>query len=396
MPWITFFANSLWLMVIGLLGPSMPAIIVDLNLSYSSAGLIFTLLSAGSLLGSFVAGVISDFGRRKLLWLFSAASLALGLLLIGFTPGYVSLLITVFLMSLLGGPIGAIGQIIMLKMFPDKRGQYVSLLTMFSAAGSFLAPLIVALVYFLGGDWQFAFFTVACLVILLFTWMLFLKLPRPLEHQGARISLKTVMGDSSIILVGALIFLSVGVDIGFSYWLAEYFTSSVGSTAVFSSIAVSAYLSGVIIGRFSLSRYSTSPWRDRIIMCGLAAAVILLILIINLPSPWMKFLLCPLYGIGIGPLFPYFMSRGTGLYPGKAGAVTGILFSTMSFSGMVFPFLIGTIGSNVGIQSAYYVLFFIELLLLAGIFLMNRIVKMSPRSEAEESSGSFIENEPVR
>ena len=78
MPWIAFLSTSLWLMVIGLMGPSIPSIIVELDLSYSSAGLIFTLLSAGSLLGSLIAGVVSDFSKRKLLWISLVTLLLIG------------------------------------------------------------------------------------------------------------------------------------------------------------------------------------------------------------------------------------------------------------------------------------------------------------------------------
>jgi len=372
MPWIAFLANGMWLMVIGLMGPSIPSIIVELDLSYSSAGLIFTLLSAGSLLGSLIAGVVSDFSKRKLLWMSLTTVLIAGLILVGFTPGYIALLCTVFFMSLFGGPIGAVGQSIMLQMFPEKRGKYISLSTMFAAGGSFLAPLIIALVLFLGGNWRSAFFTVAGFVLILFTWMLFIKLPETTAHHGSKTPFKTIVSDKSLLVVGLLIFLSVGVDIGFSYWLAEYFTTTVGFAAVYSSIAVSVYLCGVMIGRFSLSRYAHSARSGLVILTGLAFSTVLLVIILNVPYPWLKLALCPFYGIGIGPLFPYLLAKGTGLYPGKSGAVTGILFAMMSLSGMVFPFLIGLIGTNTGIEGAYYTLLGIEVLIFIGIYFANK------------------------
>ena len=372
MPWISFFASGLWLMVIGLLGPSVPAIITEFELSYSSAGLIFTMLSAGALLGSFLAGVAADFRHRKVLWISSAAALAAGLLLVGFTSGYRALLVTIFLMSLLGGPIGAIGQAIMLQMFPEKRGKYISLQTMFAAAGSFLAPSIVALVYILGGNWRMAFFTAAGLAFLLFVAIVFLRLPYPAVEHRTKVKLRTVIGDKSVLFIGLVMLLSVGVDIGFSYWLAEYFSRTVGAAPAFSSMAVSTYLIGVMTGRFSLSRYESSGHADRTTRMGLAVSMVLLVLILNVPFPTVKLLLCPLYGMGIGPLFPYLMSKGTGLYPGKAGAVTGVLFSTMSLSGMIFPFVIGLIGTSLGIEGAYYTLLAIDVLILWSLF---RLVK---------------------
>ena len=242
MPWIAFLANGLWLMVIGLLGPAIPSIIVEFDLDYSSAGLIFTLLSAGSLLGTFIGGVASDYSRRKILWAFFSIMLASGLVLVGVAPSYPALLVVIFFMSLFGGPIGAVGQSIMLQMFPQKRISYLSLQTTFAAAGSLTAPLILAFIFLSGGSWRFAFFTVGGFVLLLFIWIVFVKLPEPAAKHGNRISLKSIIADKSMILIGSMIFLSVGIDIGFSYWLAEYFTTVVGSAAAFSSLAVSAFL----------------------------------------------------------------------------------------------------------------------------------------------------------
>lgn len=65
MPYLSFASNFMWVMVIGLLGPSIPGIIMDLGISYTKAGLFFTLLSLGSLLGTPLGGFASDYLNRK-------------------------------------------------------------------------------------------------------------------------------------------------------------------------------------------------------------------------------------------------------------------------------------------------------------------------------------------
>ena len=76
-------------------------------------------------------------------------------------------------------------------------------------------------------------------------------------------------------------------------------------------------------------------------------------------------------------MFPFLLSKGTGLYPDKPGAVIGILFATMSLSGMVFPFVIGLIGNNAGIEGAYYSLFAVGILVTVGVLAINRFPKHS-------------------
>jgi len=133
MPWVAFYANFLWVMVLGLVGPSVPAIVNDLGTTYSRAGFLFTALSLGSLFGTLFGGVISDRVNRKVLFSLCALTLAAGLVLFGRSEGYVLLFIFMFLMSLGGSPVGVIGQTIMLDMFPGKREKYLPFQTFFAA-----------------------------------------------------------------------------------------------------------------------------------------------------------------------------------------------------------------------------------------------------------------------
>ncbi len=114
MPGLAFATNFLWVMVIGLLGPSLPAIVEDLGISYAQAGLFFTLLSLGSLFGASFGASASDRLPRKALYAGCAFFLAAGLALVGFMPGYLTVALLVFLLSVAGSPLGSIGQSIML------------------------------------------------------------------------------------------------------------------------------------------------------------------------------------------------------------------------------------------------------------------------------------------
>ena len=67
-PYLSFASNFMWVMIIGLFGPSLPAIIKDLDISYTRAGLFFTVLSLGSLLGTSLGGYASDYINRKVLF----------------------------------------------------------------------------------------------------------------------------------------------------------------------------------------------------------------------------------------------------------------------------------------------------------------------------------------
>lgn len=377
MPAVAFMANGLWVLVIGLLGPSVPFIIEEFSIDYSQAGLIFTLLSIASFFGTFTGGWVSDYRRRKIFWLLFLLMLASGLVLCGLASSFTLLLVIVFIMSFCGSPIGAVGQSIMLQMFPEKRGAYVSLSTMFAAVGSFIAPILISAVYLAGFSWRAAYYGAAGIALVLFIFILGTKLPEPIEHHGGSLSVFRLFGDKRVLFAGLMIFFSVGIDLGFSYWLAEYFIRAVGTAAEFSGFAVGCYLLGIISGRFLNSRKPETTGHWKVPMIGLVTAAAALVLFLTVGDFRIKLVLCFIYGIGVGPAFPSMMAAGTSLYPRRSGAVTAVLYSMMSLSGAVFPFMVGRIGTGFGIEKAYYSLFILMLPITAGLIVGRRIIKAS-------------------
>lgn len=363
MPYAAFATNFLWVMVIGLLGPSVPAIIGDLGISYSQAGLFFTLLSLGSVFGTSIGATASDYVNRKAIYAGFAGVFAIGLISIGFVPGYAAVCIVIFLFSLFGSPIGAIGQSAMLDMFPDKRGQYLSIQTFFAALGSFIAPLIVSLNVILKLNWRWSFIETAGLVIICLLAILFVKIPNS-SAQTDRVPVKKIIRNPNIIIAAVLIFFSVALDLGFSYWLAEYFKTELKVSLRLSSAIVSIYLIGVISGRLSASRMIKYFPSKNIMGLGLGLGFVSLLIFILVPVIPVKVIFACLYGLGISPVFPLVMAKGVEEYPKQPGTVTGVLFACMSLGGMVFPLLLGILATRFGIERSY----FFNLLIVAAVF----------------------------
>jgi len=363
-PGVAFAANFLWVMVIGLLGPAIPAIIRDLNISYSQAGLFFTMLSLGSLIGTSIGGILSDYTNKKTLLVVFCCCLIAGLISSGFAVSYLALLLIIFLFSLLGSPIGAVGQSVMLEMFPDKREKYLSYQTVFAAAGSFLAPIMVTINFSTGLNWRWAFMEAGFIGVLLCIAILFVKMPKAIGKK-ARLPLREIFKNKRIIFCAVIIFFAIAVDIGFVYWLAEYFKTELGVNIRFASGVVGIYLAGVITGRMLVPQLLKRMKGGRIILTGLIIGLASLLCFIFIPGVAVKAALCYVYGLGISSLFPLMMAKGVELYPEQPGAVTGFLFGFMSLGGMVFPLLLGNLAEQIGI--AYSYLF--PAAVLAGIFI---------------------------
>jgi predicted MFS family arabinose efflux permease len=221
MPALAFASNFIWVMVIGLLGPSLPAVISDLGISYAQAGLFFTLLSLGSLVGSLGAASAADRLPRKALYAGLAALFVGGLAGLGLMRTYVPVAVFVFLASLAGSPLSAVGQSIMLGMFPDRRERNLSLMTSLGAVGSLLAPLLVSTNLSTGIAWRWSFLEVAILAAALCAAILVVRIPAAgPPRQVHRVI--AILRNRWVAAAALMIFVSVGADLGFSYWLAQF------------------------------------------------------------------------------------------------------------------------------------------------------------------------------
>jgi len=339
-------------MVLGLIGPSIPAIIRDLGISYTQAGLFFTMLSIGSLLGTFIGGTASDYLNRKMLFIIFSCALCIGLVLMGIAGSYVIILLLIFLFSLLGSPIGALGQSIMLHMYPEDRERNISLQTVFAAAGSFLAPIIVTLNISKNLNWRWSFIEAGCCAGILFVIVAFYRFPK-VSSKKQKAPLSVIFKNRQVVMCAVLIFFSIAMDIGFSYWLAEYFKSELNVKIGIASMVIGIFLSGVMTGRFIIPLYLKRIQPVRIMQMHLFLAIFSLIFFLVIPNPPVKAVLCYFYGLGTGPLFPLLLAKGAETFPEQPGAVTGFLFGWMSLGGMVFPLLIGSMAEVYGIQSSY-------------------------------------------
>jgi FHS family glucose/mannose:H+ symporter-like MFS transporter len=371
-PYLAFASNFTWVMVIGLLGPSIPEIIEDLEISYAQAGLFFTMLSLGSLFGTTLTGIASDYLNRKVMFGMVALILAIGLASMGLAASYLVILLIILGYSLFGSPAGTVGQSIMLSMFPDRRERYISLQTSFAALGSLTAPLLVWLNLRVDLSWRWTFIEAGGVALLLFVWILLVPLPSSTGRMISWKNLSRILGNPRILFSTLLIFFSVAPDLGFSYWLTEHFKTELGVTLKLSAAVVGVYLVGMITGRLLTSRLLKRFASARILKAGMVLSLVSLIVFLSVPWILLKLATLVLYGLGTAPVFPLLMARGTALYPDQPGTVSGVLFGSVSLGGMVFPLLLGAVAATVGIRLAYILVGVIILGVLLALIATQR------------------------
>ncbi len=210
-----------------------------------------------------------------------------------------------------------------------------------------MAPILVSANFTAGLAWRLPFLETAGLALALFVAILAVPIPAA-GAPRKRAKALAMLANRRVLATGVMIFFSVAIDLGFVYWLAEYFAAELGVSLRLSSSVVGVYLMGVISGRLlmplalkrlrpeALLRREPRP-RPR----GHPRS-----------SSWCRARArrrrcAPLYGLGVGPVFPLLMARGSREFPEQSGAVTGILYGGISLGGMVFPLLVGALADSV-------------------------------------------------
>jgi MFS family permease len=373
MPYLAFASNFLSVMVIGLLGPAVPAIIQELHISYARAGLFFTAGSLAFLFSTPLGGIASDTPNRKTLFAMVALLLALGLIGLALSPTYALILAAIFFFSLFGGAAISMGQSIMMDLYPARRERLLTVQALFASLGSFVAPLLVALNYAGGVSWRWPYVEAAILAFLLFLAVLLNPLPRASKKNLSWGDVRHVLGNSRVLASAFLLLLAIAPEWGFAFWLAEHFKTELRVSLQLSSAVVSVFLVGMITGRLFTSRLAGRLPPRRIVQVGLILAMSGLGVFLLVPSIPVKVIAILVYGLGVAPVFPLLMACGTSAAPDRTGPATGVLYAFVSLGSMLFPLLLGALASVVGIRRSYA---FIELVLLGLLIAVTLLRKM--------------------
>jgi fucose permease len=203
------------------------------------------------------------------------------------------------------------------------------------------------------------------MALALFVAILLVPLPRARGRLQGWGSLGRLLAHPRVLTCAVLIFFSVAPDLGFSFWLAEHFRTELKVDLRLASAVVSVYLVGMMAGRLATTRLLRRVSARRIMQAGLGLG--LASLAVFLAAPWVpvKVLAILAYGLGGAPVFPMLMASGTSAFPERPGAVSGVLFASVSLGGMVFPIVLGAVASAIGIRRSYLLVG----LILAGILL---------------------------
>lgn len=332
---------------ITLIGPLLPTFISRWALSDSRAGIFFTVEFAASLGGVWLASWLTDaFGPR--------AALLLGYFLMAVGLGTVNspvMSVALFALALLGLGYGVVvppTNLGVAQIGGARSASLVSLVNFAWGAGAVCCSPLVLLALKNGALRQFLYAAAAFGALLTFSFF-FAEFPESQEKtEGATAAEAGDVATLATIVLAALFFLYVGMEVSFGSWAAAFAKRLGGSGAGIATVAPMFFYGGLMTGRALAPLILARVREFRLVLAALLLVLAGNTLLVLSPGRPFAFLSFVLTGLGCATIFPVCVTWLSRWYGRKASRAGGLMFSMCSLGSAGVPWFVGFVSSHAG------------------------------------------------
>lgn len=358
---ILFAVFALYGTSMTIIGATLPKILADFQWSYLAAGFVIGAGAVTYFLSTFAAGyLVKHWGPKT--------TILLGLNLNVAGLAFFATMSDPFTNTLLSALIG-LGQGCVeigvnwsiLRMDTQNTGRPMNLMHGAFAIGAIVGPLTIGLLMQYGFEWIAVYRGMG--VIFGFLVCLVALLPMSLAEPSSTSDQKTrapVSTHPAYWLSFFALFFYVGVELGISNWVAEYFVAVFLYPTNASALLVSFFWAGLLTGRFGVPLLHKGQRQERtlVVFSILATiAVISLALLGNVShNPTISSIarvLVFLAGLGCSIYYPAIMTLLGSCFPHAQSQVIGFAATGGGIGAFVFPFLMSALSQRFGIRAGF-------------------------------------------
>ena len=323
------------------LGPTLPDLAARVHADLQSISYGLAAHALGYLAGSVVGGQLYDRVRGHPVMAAMLALLAGNLFAIPLIPFLPLLIVTLFALGFGAGALDVGGNTLIVWVHGRRVSPYMNALHFFFGVGAFLAPVIIAQAITRTGSIQWAYWSLAFLILPVALLILLLPSPSNVgiqdnsgsENEESQASPQIRRDWLLVVLIALFFFVYVGAEGSFGGWIATYARESGLGNA-----AEAAYLTSVFWGALTLGRFLSD-------LLGVLLSVVLLSL--GPHSRTLTWLGAAGAGLSMASIFPTTLSLAE-RHMTISGAVTSLFFVGASTGGMVIPWAIGQLFGYIG------------------------------------------------
>lgn len=362
--WLMYGMLGVYNYLLSGLGPLMPSLRQELQLSYTVTSLHFSAWAVGMIL----AGVVGDrlvraWGRRAVFWL-GAAGLAVGAVALTLARQPALTIGSVLLM----GAVGSLALVLIPAVLADRHGARRTLAiveaNILAAATGALAGVLIGLGQATPAGWRGPWLLILLVPLALFVRYRAVALPpaptRAEQRQrGARLP-------AAYWAYWVTVVLAVGVEFSLIFWGADFLTAA-GLNVAAAATTVSLFLWGMVAGRLVGRQVAQRLAAERLLPVALGVSAVGFLLYWLAPLLPLTILGLFVAGLGVANLFPVAAALALGAAPGLTNEGGARLSFASGTAILAAPLLLGTLADAVGIRLAYAVV----VLFIAGAFVAS-------------------------
>lgn len=351
--WLMYGMLGVYNYLLSGLGPLMPALRQELDLSYTVTSLHFSAWAVGMIL----AGVVGDrlvraWGRQKVFWI-GAAGLALGAVALALAKQPLLTIGSVLLM----GAVGSLALVLIPAVLADRHGARRTLAiveaNILSAATGALAGVLIGLGQVTPTGWRGPWLFILLVPLILFVRFRAVPLPSPpAQAEQAGQHQRDARLPAAYWAYWVTVVLVVGVEFSLIFWGADFLTTA-GLDVSAAATTVSLFLWGMVAGRLVGRQVAQRLAAERLLPVALGVSAVGFFL--YWLSPLLPLTIVGLFvaGLGVANLFPVAAALALGAAPGLTNEGGARLSFASGAAILGAPLLLGTLADAIGITLAY-------------------------------------------
>lgn len=351
---ILTYTSYLYLMSYALtvtsMGPCNAHIAAAFHVGERAMGLLISTHFAGFIVTTVFAGWLIDRAGLKPVMLGGSALLGVSLMAFGRAPNAGLLFFAMFLSGVGGGAIEAAVNALISAMYSESRVYNLNLLHIFFGVGAFTWPTLAGYLLDTGVTWRTLYMLIGAFSLAMTAAMAPQKFPEPAQGgpQGPRQTL-AMLRHPAVWLLGGVVALYVGGEIGINGWIVRYFDEDLLHGAPFAhtlrlalggrvfaftittSVFLTLYWFSMTVGRvFATVAGRTVPdyvlLRTVTLLSAVFGIATFLVSDIRLAA-----LFLALTGLCFSGIFPTTLALGANRFPERLGMISGLI---IAFSGV--------------------------------------------------------------
>ncbi|MFN2222727.1 MAG: MFS transporter [Chloroflexota bacterium] len=394
--WLAYLMLAYFAFYQSSIGPIMPFLRDELNLTYTVGGYHFSAFA----LGAFLAGLSGErfakrFGRRKVFW-GGAVGMTAGALWLVLADQVSQTIAAALLMGFLGTLLLVIIQASLSDHHGNSRAIALTESNVGASMAAGLAPLLIGAATRLGFGWRAAI--LAGVLALIALGLRYRQQPIPeapitvVENEGRPRQLPRLYWAYWLVMT-----LGVAIEWSLVFWGADFLNSVVGLSRTNAVTLMSVFFLAMVSGRFAGSRLTRRMPAANLLLLALAVALLGFLLYWLAVIPAANVIGLFVAGLGVANLFPLTLSVATSVAAEQANRASARMSMGGGLAVLIVPLVLGWTADRIGLKDAFAIV--VGLFAVAGAVavLANFIARSEEAMTVASSSTAGNQlNEPNR